>query len=36
MAHELIRLRESLVNTPHLVCPTTFKTVTDYLDARNT
>lgn len=35
MAHELIRLRESLVNTPHLVHPVTFKTVLDYLDARN-
>ena len=35
MARELLRLRESLVNTPHLVHPMTFKTVIDYLDARN-
>lgn len=35
MAHELIRLRESLVNTPHLIHPVTFKTVLDYLNARN-
>lgn len=35
MAHELIRLRESLVNQPHLIHPITFKTVLDYLDSRN-
>lgn len=35
MAHELLRLRESLVNTPHLIHPVTFNTILDYLDARN-
>lgn len=35
MSHELIRLRESLMDVPHLVHPTTFNTIVEYLDLRN-
>lgn len=34
MAHELLRLREKLCNTPHLIHPTSFETIIDYLDKR--
>ena len=35
MAHELIRLRESLKNTPHFIEPQSFEAILDYLEARN-
>jgi ClpP class serine protease len=34
VAHELLRLREKLCNTPHLIHPTSFETIIDYLDKR--
>lgn len=35
MAKKLLRLTESLYNTPHLVHPSTFETVLKYLELRN-
>lgn len=34
MAHELYRLREKLCNTPHLIHPTSFETIIDYVEKR--
>jgi ClpP class serine protease len=34
MAHELLRLREKLCNTPHLIHPSSFETIVDYLEKR--
>ena len=34
MAHELYRLREKLCNTPHLIHPSTFETIIDYVEKR--
>ena len=35
MAHSLLRLHESLCNTPHLIHPTTFESIVDYIKLRN-
>lgn len=34
MAHEIYRLREKLCNTPHLIHPTSFETIIDYVEKR--
>jgi ClpP class serine protease len=34
MAHELYRLREKLCNTPHLIHPSAFETIIDYVEKR--
>lgn len=34
MAHELYRLKEKLCNTPHLIHPTSFETIIDYIEKR--
>lgn len=34
MAHELYKLREKLCNTPHLIHPSTFETIIDYVEKR--
>ena len=35
MAHELFRIKEKLLNTPHLAHPQTLESVLKYLDSRN-
>ncbi len=35
MAHELLKLTQKLYDTPHLVHPSTFESVLNYLNARN-
>src|SRR3972149_5305945 len=35
MAHELFRIKEKLLNTPHLAHPQTLEYVLKYLDSRN-
>ena len=34
MAHELYRIREKLCNTPHLIHPSSFESIIDYIDKR--
>lgn len=34
MAHEIYRLREKLCNTPHLIHPSSFETIIDYVEKR--
>lgn len=36
MAHELLRLTQSIWNQPHLITPQAFNVILDYLDTRNT
>lgn len=36
MAHSLLRLKEKICNTPHLMHPASFETVIEYLNQRNT
>ncbi|MNK14300.1 putative protease SohB [compost metagenome] len=35
MSHELVRLKEKILDTPHLVHPATFQTIVSYLNDRN-
>lgn len=35
MAHSLLRLKEKICNTPHLMHPASFETVLQYLNSRN-
>ena len=35
MSHELLRLRNKLYNTPHLINTTSFETILEYLNTRN-
>lgn len=35
MAHSLLRLKEKICNTPHLMHPASFETVIEYLNQRN-
>lgn len=35
MAHSLLRLKEKICNTPHLMHPASFETVIEYLNERN-
>lgn len=35
MSHELVRLNQKLLDTPHLVHPSTFESIINYINARN-